>query len=185
MPFRPILVSVNVMMDQGAHSGKGLTNRERTKFQLYQERAIREYGVSGIHFQIRVVEGAYHREEDGADIPEKFLTRGMINVFVTSSLGYDIDRERTGGCSIGPHRRVGRFPPDPYYKTFLGVNDAGEGTLCHEYAHHFTLDTRRGSSWAGNFWADFRNDYWLWEQRHGRVIPAFRDCVNSEWARLG
>jgi hypothetical protein len=173
------------MMDQGAHAGKGLTNRERTKFQVYQERAIREYGVSGIHFQIRVTEGAYHREEDGADIPEKFLTRGMINVFVTSSLSYDIDRERTGGCSIGPHRRVGRFPPDPYYKTFLGVNDAGEGTLCHEYAHHFTLDTRRGSSWAGNFWADFRNDYWLWEQRHGTAIPAFRNCVNSEWARLG
>ncbi len=71
---------------------------------------------------------------------------------------------------------------DPYYKTFLGVNDASEGLLAHEYAHHFTLDTQRNASWAGNFWADFRNDTWLWEQRHGTPIPGFRACANSEWA---
>lgn len=170
-----LIVSVNVMFDQGAHSGKGLNAGERDRFKALQERAAREYAVSGIQFEVRFTAGAYLRQQGYSVIPEQFLVRRTINVFVTGSLGYDIDRDRTGGCSSGP----------PYYKTFLGVNDAGGGTLAHEYAHHFTLDTRRNPSYGGNFWADFRNDYWLWEQRHGTPIPAFRLCASSEWARLG
>jgi hypothetical protein len=176
--LKPIIVSVNVMFDQGSQSGQGLTAGERAKLNACQGRAVREYAVSGIHFDVRVTEGAYLRQQGYSVIPEQFLARKTINVFVSSSLGYDIDRDRTGGCSSGPSRA------DPYYKTFLGIDDAGDGTLAHEYAHHFTLDTRRNSSWGGNFWADARNDYWLWEQRHGTAIPAFRACANSEWARV-
>jgi hypothetical protein len=176
--LKQIIISVNAMLDQGAHSGKGLTAGELARLKDLQERSRCEYAVSGIGFDVHITEGAYLRQQGYSDIPEKFLARRMINLFVSSTLGYDIDRDRTGGCSIGPHGR------DPYYKTFLGVKDAGDGTLAHEYAHHFTLDTRRNPSWAGNFWADFRNDYWLWEQRHGKPIMAFRACANSEWARV-
>jgi hypothetical protein len=106
----------------------------------------------------------------------------MINLFVTVTLGYDIDRDRTGGVSMGPRpasRQAGAYP---FYTTYYGLRDAGENTLEHEYAHHFTLDTRHRPGAAGNFWADVRNDYWLWRQRQGAAIPEFRACAGAPWA---
>jgi hypothetical protein len=182
--LRPIVITVHAMLDRGAHSGKGLRDSEIARFKRCQERARREYSTSGIHFDLNVMEGAYVRQQGFSEIPDKFLAHGAINLFVTDTLGYDIDRDRTGGCSVGPHPSRGRFRGDPFYETFLGLSDAGEGTLAHEYAHHFTLDTTRRSTWLSNSWADFRNNYWLWRQRHGAVIMAFRACASSEWARF-
>jgi hypothetical protein len=182
--LRSIVITVHVMLDRGAHSGKGLRDSEIARFKVCQERARREFSTSGIHFDIVMVEGAYVRQQGYSEIPDKFLAHGAINLFVTDTLGYDIDRDRTGGCSVGPHPRRGRFGGDPFYETFLGLSDAAEGTLAHEYAHHFTLDTRRKSTWLSNSWADFRNNYWLWRQRHGTPIMAFRACASSEWARF-
>jgi hypothetical protein len=182
--LRPIVVSVNVMFDRGAHSNKGLTESEIALFNAYQERARREYATSGIHFELHMTDGAYLRQQGYTEIPDKFLLPKMINVMVTASLGYDIDRDRTGGCSAGPRPRHGNFPGDPFYKTFLGLKDANGATFPHEYAHHFCLDTRRARTWTGNFWADVRNNYWLGRQRNGTPIPAFRACATSEWARF-
>jgi len=182
--LRPLVISVHAMFDRGAHSGMGLGEAERTLFKDYQEKARREYATSGILFDVRVVEGAYLRTQGYSEIPTKFLARGTINLFVTDTLGYDIDRDRTGGCSIGPLPPGRRFAGDPFYKTFLGLKEAHETTLAHEYAHHFTLDTLRNPTSARNFWADLRNNYWLWLQRSGVPIPEFRACANSEWAKL-
>jgi len=181
--MRPIIVSVRVLLDRGAHKGRGLTGGEIALFNARQERARREYAASGIHFELHVVEDAYLRQQGYSVIPEKFLTTTSINLFVTETLGYDIDIDRTGGCSMGPRPPSRRSGGDPYYRTFLGLKDAGDNTLQHEYAHHFTLDTRHRSSAGGNFWADLRNNYWLWRQRHGAIIPAFRACATLPWAR--
>jgi hypothetical protein len=183
-PFRPLVISVQAMFDQGAHSGKGLRETERAKFRSFQERARREYAASGIHFDVRVLEGAYVRQQGYSEIPAKFLARGVINLFVTDTLGYDIDRDRTGGGSMGPIPPSRRSGGDPFYKTFLGLRDARDTTLPHEYAHHFTLDTLRRPTAAGNLWADLRNDYWLWLQRRGVPVMEFRACSRAEWARL-
>ncbi|HEV8041138.1 MAG TPA: hypothetical protein VGP62_19855 [Bryobacteraceae bacterium] len=181
--LKPIVISVNLMFDHGAHSGKGLAEGELALFKRYQEKARREYAISGIFFEVSVTEGAYLRQQGYSEIPEKFLAPKMINLFVTDALGYDIDRDRTGGQSIGPRPRRPGIAPDPYYKIFLGLRDAGEKVLPHEYAHHFALDTRRQPTVMRNSWADLRNDYWLWRQRHGIPIVDFRACANSEWAR--
>jgi hypothetical protein len=149
--LRPIVVRVNVMFDRGAHSGRRLEDGEVSRFKAFQEKARRNYGTSGIHFDLRVTEGAYLRQQEYSELPEKFLAPAAINLFVTSTLGYDIDRDRTGGCSMGPRPPGPRSGGDPFYKTFLGLKDAGETTLEHEYAHHFTLDTRRRPTAAGNF----------------------------------
>jgi hypothetical protein len=183
-PLRPIVISVNAMLDGWAHSGKGLGAAELAAFKRYQEKARREYAVSGILFDVHVVEGAYLRTQGYSEIPEKFLVPKTINLFVTDALGYDIDRDRTGGCSTGPRPRRPRFAGDPFYKTFLGLRNAGETTLEHEYAHHFTLDTRRAPTAVRNSWADLRNDYLLWRQRRGVPILEFRACANSEWAKF-
>ena len=105
--LRPIVISVHAMLDRGAHSGRGLVENELAAFKSYQEKARREFAISGIQFNIRVVEGAYLRQQGYSEIPDKFLAPKMINLFVTDSLGYDIDRDRTGGCSMGPR------PPGP------------------------------------------------------------------------
>ena len=178
------MISVNVMYDRSAHSGKGLGEGEISTFQRHQERARREYATSGILFDIHVMEGAYLRMQGYSEIPDRFLQPKMINLLVTDTLGYDIDRDRTGACSIGPRPRRPGFAPDPFYKTFLGLQDAGESALTHEYAHHFTLDTRRMPTVARNSWADLRNDYWLWRQRHGAPIVQFRACAGLEWAKF-
>ena len=182
--LRPIVISVNAMLDRGAHSGKGLGESEVSTFKRYQEKTRREYLTSGIRFDVRMVEGAYLRTQGYSEIHPKFLVPKTINLFVTDTLGYDIDRDRTGGCSIGPRAPVPRFGGDPFYKTFLGLREARATTLAHEYAHHFTLDTRRNPTPAGHLWADLRNDYWLWRQRHGVPILEFRRCAYSEWAKL-
>ena len=141
--LKPIVISVSVMLDRGAHSARGLAENEIAKFKQYQEKARREYATSGILFDVRFVDGAFLRTQGYSQIPEKFLARKTINLFVTDTLGYDIDRDRTGGCSTGPRPRGPRSAPDPFYKTFLGLRDAHDTTLAHEYAHHFTLDTLR------------------------------------------
>jgi hypothetical protein len=183
-PLKPIVISVNLMPDHGAHAGKGLTHDEVDLFKRYQEKTRREYASSGIFFDVSVTEGAYLRQQGYSEIPDKFLMLKALNLFVTESLGYDIDKDRTGGCSIGPRPRRPGFSADPFYKIFLGLKDAGEKVLPHEYAHHFTLDTRRQPTVMRNSWADLRNDYWLWRQRHGVPILQFRACANSEWAKI-
>jgi len=180
----PLIITVQAMFDQGAHSGKGLGEAERSKFVAYQEKARREYATSGIYFEVHALEGAYLRQQGYSEIPSKFLARGAINLFVTDTLGYDIDRDRTGGCSMGPRAPSRRSGGDPFYKSFLGLRDARDTTLPHEYAHHFTLDTLRRPTAAGNLWADIRNDYWLWLQRRGMAIPDFLACIHAEWARF-
>lgn len=182
MTLRPLIITVQVMFDQGAHAGKGLTCGELAKFRAYQDKAQREYAVSGIRFNVRTLEGAYLRQQGYSEIPGKFLARGAINLFVTDTLGYDLDRDRTGGCSMGPRPPSRRSGGDPFYKSFLGLRDARDTTLPHEYAHHFTLDTQRDPTAAANFWADLRNDYWLWLQRRGMTIMDFRACAHAEWA---
>jgi hypothetical protein len=182
-PWKPLVISVNLLLDQAAHSGKGLRPDEIALFQRYQEKARLEFAASGIFFDVRMTEGAFLRQQGYTEIPEKFLTVKAINLLVTESLGYDIDRERTGGCSIGPRPRRPNFSPDPFYKIFLGLKDASGKVLPHEYAHHFTLDTQRQPTAMRNSWADLRNDYWLWRQRHRVPIPQFRACASSEWAK--
>lgn len=182
-PWQRIVISVNVMFDQAAHAGKGLQPSEVALFHSYQDTASREFATSGLAFEIRMTAGAYLRTQGYSQIPDKFLVSRAINLFVTEALWYDIDRDRTGGSSMGPRPRMPGVPPDPFYKTFLGLKDAKAATLAHEYAHHFMLDTRGSPTIRGNLWADLRNDYWLWRQRHGVPIPEFRGCANQEWAR--
>jgi hypothetical protein len=183
-PLATIIIRVNVMFDRGAHSAHGLTEPEIHLFQRYQEQAGREYTTSGIAFELHFTEGAFLRTQGYSEIPDRFLAPKMINLFVTDALGYDIDHGRTGGSSIGPRPRRLRTASDPFYKTFVGLRDANETTLSHEYAHHFSGDTRQHPSVPANLWCDLRNDYWLWRQRHGSVIAGFRVCANAEWATV-
>ena len=182
-PLSPIVVKVNVMYDQGAHGGKGLTPAEVALFRSNQQRTSLEYAASGIQFDLLWTEGAYLRQQGHSVVPEKFLIMDRINLFVTETLSYDVDRHRTGGSSIGPQPQSGIYPADPYFKTFLGLREASAKTLAHEYAHHFTLDTSRNVAGAANLWADLRNDYWLWRQRSSAPINAFRACAKSIWTK--
>src|ERR1700754_3257039 len=73
-PWKPLIVGVNLLFDQAAHSGKGLRPEEVALFQGYQEKARREFATSGIFFDVRITEGAFVRQQGYTVIPEKFLT---------------------------------------------------------------------------------------------------------------
>lgn len=169
-----IHVRLNVMFDAARTIA-------REKFWSWQTEAAREFAVSAIKFQVMVTEGAFLRTQGYSVIPDQFLRRGTVNVFVTNVLGYDIDRDRTGGTCIGPRARRAGVAADPFYKVFLGLDHATARTLPHEYAHHLTLDTAENPTLPGNFWTDLRNDYWLWRQRNGVAVPEFRRCEKSEF----
>jgi hypothetical protein len=81
-PLTPIVISVQAMFDQGAHSGKGLSESERSMFKRHQETARREFATSGILFDVRVLEGAYLRTQGYSEIPSKFLARKAINLLI-------------------------------------------------------------------------------------------------------
>ena len=80
---RPLIITVQAMYDRGAHTGKPLRPDEIAKFRSYQEKASREYAVSGIYFDVRVREDAYLRQQGYSVIPDQFLSRGAINLFIT------------------------------------------------------------------------------------------------------
>ena len=183
-PDAPLLVRVRVLFDAGAHDGRGLTAQERQQFHAHQQRAQREFAGSALRFEVETVEGAFLRTQTYSEIPDQFLSPVRINVFVSDTLRLDADSQRTGGSSIGPRPSRPGVAGSRFYKTFLGLREASGGTLAHEYAHHFVRDTVESPSTKSNFWADFRNDYWLWRQRNGRAIPEFRACAGLPWAAL-
>lgn len=168
-----LTIFVQVLFDQGVNDRRGLNAAQRAQFWSMQEQARREFAVSGIRFDVRVTEGAYLRTQGYSVIPDQFLARGRVNVFVTDTLRLDVDSQRTGGASSG----------GPVYRTLIGLREAHPGTLAHEYAHHLAGDTARPASLKANFWADLRNDYWLWRQRRGTPIAEFRGCAGSAWAQ--
>lgn len=175
-------IRVNVLLDQAANDAQGLNERQRGRFTELQNVSAREYSTSGITFDLMYTPGAFVRTQGYSEIPDRFLRLDAINLFVTESLAYDVDRERTGGVSIGPRPRFGTTPADPFFKTFLGMREAKLTTLPHEYAHHLMLDTAKSPTAHGNLWADLRNDYYLWRQRRGVAIPEFRGCLGAPWA---
>jgi len=181
----PIVVSVRVLFDAGARSGRGLVANDCGKFLHHQEVARREFAASGIHFQVEYISGAYLRTQGYSEIPDQFLALGRINVFVSDTLRLDVDSQRTGGASVGPWPSRPGVSGNRFYKTFFGLREAGGNTLGHEYAHHLARDTTESPSTTGNLWADFRNDYWLWRQRRGAAIEGFRVCADLPWAKTG
>jgi hypothetical protein len=147
-PSRPLVITVQAMFDQGAHSGKGLKVKPNfpSSGTFRKRRAANTPPVESASMF-----ACWKGLICGSKATRKSLRnswRGAINLFVTDTLGYDIDRDRTGGCSMGPRPPSRRSGGDPFYKTFLGLRDARDTTLAHEYAHHFTLDTRRNPTAA-------------------------------------
>ena len=53
--LRPITISVQVMFDRGAHAGQGLSQSEIATFWSHQEKARREFAISGITFNVHIV----------------------------------------------------------------------------------------------------------------------------------
>jgi hypothetical protein len=156
---------------------------DRQKFWTWQHTAGAEFAASSVQFRVAVTEGAFLRTQGYSVIPDRFLRLDAINIFVTTVLGYDVDRDRTGGACIGPRASRPGIGGDSFYKIFLGLDHATVRTLPHEYAHHLTLDTAEKPTLPGNFWTDLRNDHWLWRQRGGTAIAEFRRCAAAPFAR--
>jgi len=170
--LKPLTVQVKFILDSSANKSRGLTHHDLTKLSAQRETARRNFARSALHFAETFTNGRYDVPKDGpSPLPLLYLATNCINVVVTDTLGYDIDRHRNGGASAGPPSTKG-----PYYITFLGMRDSSGSTLEHEYGHHLSGDTdRRPPAPPRDTWYDLKVDFRLLWQANAGPVTQFRE----------
>jgi RHS repeat-associated protein len=118
-----VTVKLNVIYDKNANGGRGLTDKQKEKFEKgLLQNAKNEYGDAKIHFDVTRTEASESpRNLQG-------LQKGSLNVIVT-----DGSFTTEAGDSI----MFGGFAVSA-----ININAASGGTLSHEMAHQFLGDTR-------------------------------------------
>jgi RHS repeat-associated protein len=119
-----ITVKVNVIYDQNANEGKGLTDDQKKKFEeQVLKNAQSENGDSNVKLDVTYTPG-------GASSDGKItgIINDAINVIVS-------DHTPTGDAGVSGRSTNGAF------LTSIDINAADGGTLSHELAHHILGDT--------------------------------------------
>jgi RHS repeat-associated protein len=120
---RCVTINVNVIYDEYANKGAGLTPKEKAKFEKEQLQKMKdEYGEALVHFEVAYSEGGFHRGTNKLT----GLKEGAMNVLVTTgSLPGTGEPEMAAMLKSG-HAVVG-----------IDMRRADEGLLSHGVAHHF------------------------------------------------
>jgi hypothetical protein len=161
-----INVRVNVIYDRNANGGKGLTEKQKAKFQdSLLRQAKSEYGDSKIHLDVGYSAGGL----EGGKV--QGAVKGALNVLVSDGA---LPIKSAPGASM---------ESGGYALTGININRADSGILAHEFAHFFAGDTnglmnsiaRRDPTgvirFGANAIADIMNDYERF--RIGMVGPYF------------
>jgi hypothetical protein len=122
-----VRVKVNVVYDKNANNGKGLTDKQKEKFQKdLLAKAQKEFGKSKIELEVTYTQGSLEVTQQGVSITG--AQAGAINVVVTDRLPADLaptGQEGVAGKAGG------------LYAIGVGIDDAGRGVLAHELGHQF------------------------------------------------
>jgi RHS repeat-associated protein len=122
-----VRVKVNVVHDKNANNGKGLTDKQKEKFQKdLLAKAQKEFGKSKIELEVTYTQGSLEVTQQGVSITG--AQAGAINVVVTDRLPADLaptGQEGVAGKAGG------------LYAIGVGIDDAGKGVLAHELGHQF------------------------------------------------
>jgi len=121
-----VTLNVNVVYDQNANGGKGLTDQQKKTFEHQQlQDAKDEYGSADIHLNVTYSSGAV------SDNSLTGLVSGAVNVLVS-------DHTMSGEAGDSGRTTAGGF------FSMLNINRVGNDTLSHELAHHVFGDTSFG-----------------------------------------
>jgi uncharacterized protein RhaS with RHS repeats len=117
-------VKINVIYDKNANSGKGLTAKQKEKFEkgLLQD-AKDTYGNAKVHFDVGYTPGAV----DTSQSKVTGIVSGSLNVVVTDGT------VATGASTITEKGTA---------LTLINIKGADTDTLSHEMSHHFLGNTR-------------------------------------------
>jgi len=117
---RCVTVKVNVIYDAKTNKGKGLTDKQKAKFEKEQlQKAKDEYGEAKIRLDVSYTAGELKNNQITG------ISEGAVNVFVTDSI-FGKNSEAASGVSN-----------NGIAVTIVNITAASEGTLGHEFAHHF------------------------------------------------
>ena len=113
-----VTVKVNVIYDQNANDGKGLTDKQKADFEKGQlQNAKDQYGNADIHLDVTYASGEINSKGNLTGVE-----KGALNVFVTDS--GDAASAYSGGYAISQ----------------INVRSTNREDLPHEMAHHFMGD---------------------------------------------
>jgi RHS repeat-associated protein len=140
-----ITVKVNVIYDQNANQGKGLTVQQKADFEKQQlQNAKNQYGNADIHLDVTYTAGSMTMDNKGNTATFTGLKEGALNVVVTDQV------PRAGSAMLG--------------KTALSLipaNSTDKEDLPHEMAHQFMGQTQGWMGWLRlnepNFSGDILN----------------------------
>jgi hypothetical protein len=132
-----VTIRVNVVYDQNANGGKGLTDQQKKDFQDNTlGKATTDLGKSGIGVQVTYTAGSLTTNDDGKTTITG-LQSNSLNLLVTGSIS-------TGNAGESPQ------PNNGTYLSIIGVNDAHNSnvfpfftnTVEHEITHQLKGDTQ-------------------------------------------
>ncbi len=160
---RCVTINVNIIYDEYANKGAGLTDKQKAKFEKEQLQKMKdEYGEAFIHFEVAYSEGGIHRSTNKIT----GLKEGAVNVLVT-----------TGGLPGTGSDEMAAMLKSGHAVVGINMTGADEGLLSHGIAHHFlghtTSPIGRAMSKYGGLPGDmFANLYGEAEVGHARTSLA-------------
>jgi len=160
---RCVTINVNIIYDEYANKGAGMTDKQKAKFEKEQLQKMKdEYGEAFIHFEVAYSEGGIHRSTNKIT----GLKEGAVNVLVT-----------TGGLPGTGSDEMAAMLKSGHAVVGINMTGADEGLLSHGIAHHFlghtTSPIGRAMSKYGGLPGDmFANLYGEAEVGHARTSLA-------------
>jgi RHS repeat-associated protein len=169
-----VTIRVNVIYDQNANNGKGLTDKQKAEFQKgILAKAQKDFGKSGIGLQVTYTAGSLSQSDDG-----KWHVQGMqsnsLNLLVSSALptGNSGESSFKGG----------------FYLSMVGVDDAHShnafplftNDVEHEFTHQLKGDTQNPNTnpfsyEANEFNVDFRVTMMGWGVQQSSLVAGAKD----------
>jgi len=118
-----VTVNVNVIYDQNANNGKGLTDKQKAEFEKNQlQKAKDEYGNADVYLNVTYTAGSVSSDQGKTTVSG--LQAGALNVVVTDQIS-NAKSGVAGNTAL----------------SFIPANGAKTDDLPHEMAHQFMSDT--------------------------------------------
>jgi RHS repeat-associated protein len=138
-------VAENVIWDNDANGGQGLSNSQKTQFKGMQKETEALYQKVNIYFLVTYTNGSITWGDDAKPVDISGAVSGELNVFVMS--GY-LPPQFHGAWGVGDGMStIQQLGKKNYAFSFIGLqNSTPHWILSHEFAHHFLGNTLGGAS---------------------------------------
>jgi hypothetical protein len=137
-------VAENVIWDNDANGGQGLSNSQQTQFKNMQKETEALYQQVNIYFLVTYTNGTITWGDDAKPVNISGAVSGELNVFV---MGGYLPPQFHGASGAGDGMStIQQLGSKTYAFSFIGLHSSiPHWILSHEFAHHFLGNTRGGA----------------------------------------